>query len=345
MEESFTTKKRRVRRKLSVKVVSAFALALAIAATAETQSPHQKLNPDDKAAGAERAHDLIKKARAALGGEDALNTMQTLSASGKLRRFIKYVSVQSPKKAVDKEKTLSGKIEIEFLLPDRFRKKISGQTLRGFGYSYVEIVNGRRAWRNPPLRAASSNRDNRVIDVDDFERTVEMQARGARQQLSIYSLGWMLQALPVFPQEFSYSGRFETRSGLAEVIVAEGPEDFLLFLLLDPKTNLPLAVAITFVESRQQAVIVESAGFFDRKFMMDTYQRARQERKERTKPPQRYELHLQFSDYRRIAGVLWPHRITTSVSGEIIEEMMFDEFEINRPLNPKKFEGQPEPKY
>jgi hypothetical protein len=265
--------------------------------------------------------------------------------TGKLRRFLKYVSVQSPKKVVEKEKTLTGKVEVEFLFPDKFRKKVSGKTLRGFGFSYIEIVNGSRAWRNPPLRAISSNRDSRVIDIDDFQRTTEFQARGARQQLSIYSLGWILQSLPNFPLDLSYSGRFQTYSGEADVITGEGPENFLIFLLLDPGTNLPSAVALTFVESRQQTVIVESSAFFDRKFMMDTYQRARQERKERTKPPQRYESHLKFSDYRRVQGVLWPHRITTSLNGEIIEELTISEFEINRPINPKRFEGQPEPKY
>jgi hypothetical protein len=92
-------------------------------------------------------------------------------------------------------------------------------------------------------------------------------------------------------------------------------------------------------------VIVESARFFDRKSMIETFQRARSERQARTTPPQRYELHLKFSDYRQIAGLLFPHRITTLLNREIIEEVRFDQFEINRPINPKKFEGQPEPKY
>jgi hypothetical protein len=335
---------------LLIKLAAAFVFALAGTVLSQTPTPHQELSPsdkpvDDREAKEKRARELIKQARVAIGGEDALSKVQTLSVSGKMRHFIKYVSVQSPTKVVDKEKNLSGKLEFDFLLPARFRKKVSGHTLRGFGYSYVEIVNGERAWRNPPLRTISSKNDSRVVDIDDFERTIELQARGARQQMTIYSLGWLLEELPTFPLKFIYAGQFQTYSGPADVIVAEGPENFQLFLLLDPQTNLPISVASTFINSRQQPVIVESARFFDRKSMIETFQRARSERQARTTPPQRYELHLKFSDYRQIAGLLFPHRITTLLNREIIEEVRFDQFEINRPINPKKFEGQPEPKY
>ena len=163
--------------------------------------------------------------------------------------------------------------------------------------------------------------------------------------MTILSLGWLLQALPSFPLELSYAGQFQTQSGLADVIIIEGPEEFQFFLLLDPKSSRPIALATVFVDVRQPTVIVEAAGFFDRKFMMDTYQRARQERQQRAKPAQRYEMHIQLSDYRQIGGVLWPHNLTTKLNGEMTEELLFDDFEINHPINPKKFEGEPEQKY
>jgi hypothetical protein len=78
--------------------------------------------------------------------------------------------------------------------------------------------------------------------------------------------------------------------------------------------------------------------------MAETFQRARQERQQRQTQPRRYEMHLHLSDYRQIAGVLWPHRMTTTLNGEKIEELIFDDFEINRSVNPKKFEGEPEQK-
>ena len=45
-----------------------------------------------------------------------------------------------------------------------------------------------------------------------------------------------------------------------------------------------------------------------------------------------------------VNGLLLPFRVTTTLNGDVIEEMTINEFEINRPISPKKFAGPPEPK-
>ena len=59
--------------------------------------------------GVDRAEELLKQARAALGGEAILNAIQSLSVSGKLRR-------------ITQDRDQSGEIEINILLPDKFKK-------------------------------------------------------------------------------------------------------------------------------------------------------------------------------------------------------------------------------
>jgi hypothetical protein len=184
-----------------------------------------------------------------------------------------------------------------------------------------------------------------VIDVDDFEKTIELQRRGARQQLTIYSLGLLLQALPAYPLQYSYMGRVKSLDVEANTIEVIDPENNRMYLLLDAKSNLPLAFAWTFIASRQKTVITEAVGFYNPRFFRETVQRALRERQERTIPPQHCETQMKFSDYRLVSRVLLPHRITTTLNQEIIEELTFNEFEINRPINTKKFEGEPEPKY
>jgi hypothetical protein len=334
--------KERQKRQKSLRIFSLFLpflFPLGIAITAQ-----EKPSGEGKAKS-EQAGELIKLARVALGGEEALGSIQTLSVSAKLRRPTKYVSVQSPKKVVEKEKVLSGKVELDFLLPDKFRKRTSMERLIGFSFAYTEVVNGERAWRNPPLRAISSHRDNRVIDVDDFERTVELQRRGAKQQLSIFSLGLLLKALPTYPLQYGYLGRIRALDGEANAITVTDPENNHMYLLLDPKSNLPLAFAWTFITGRRETVIIEAGGFYNPRFFRETALRAQQERRARTTPPQRCEMQMRFSDYRLVSRVLLPHRITTTLNKEIIEELIFNEFEINRSITPKKFEGEPEPKY
>ncbi|MGH9767496.1 MAG: hypothetical protein ACREAB_08700 [Blastocatellia bacterium] len=316
-------------------------LLLTFSERAESQSHSQIPRPHDDEA---RAKELIKLARAAIGGEEALSRIQTLTASGKYNRFVNYISVQSPKKIEEKRKALSGKMEFEFALPEKFRRRVTGETLRGFGYSFAQVVNGAQAWRDPPMRPMSSYRDRRVIDVGDVARTEFIQATGAKQELTYFSIGWLMLTLPGYPLEMNYLGIYQVGSENAHAINAEGETGFRFTVLLDTKTNAPLALAISFVEEIQPTVIVESAGFFDRRFMRETFARARAERKAREKPVQQYEMLIRFSDRRPVDGVSLPFRATTTLNGEVIEEMTINEFEINRLINPKKFAGPPESK-
>jgi hypothetical protein len=288
---------------------------------------------------------LIKLARAAIGGEEVLNRIQTITATGKYNRFVKYLSVQSPKKVEEKRKALPGKMEFEFALPDKFRRRVTGGTLQGFGYSFAQVVNGEQAWRDPPTGPISSHRDSRVIDVDDVERTAFIHATSAKQELSYFSIGWLMLTLPGYPLEMRYLGLYRIDAENAHAISAEGASGFRLTLLLDAKTYAPMGLAISFVEEIQPVVLVEAAVFFNRRlFMQETFARARAERKARTKPPQPYELLIRFSDRRPVNGAMLPFRVTTTLNGEVIEEMTMSEFEINRPINLKKFAGPPEPR-
>jgi hypothetical protein len=326
-------------------IIVVFAIGLSFP---EAKPQLEKLPARDKAGDLKDATELaekyIKLARITIGGEEALGQVQTLKFSGRLNRFVKYAVVQSPTKVVEKEKILSNKVEVEILFPDKFRKRVNVEPLRGFRYSYDLIVNGARAWRNPPLRVMPAKGDRRVVDVDDFERTVAMQALGARQELTLVTLGWMLQALPSFQLEYYYMGRLRNETEEAYVISVRGAEGFLIYLLLDQKTNLPVALSGSFEEERRQQVITEYVGF-NRRIWMEVIQRVRKERLERTKPRQRYEFRMKLSDYRRVGGVLWPHRLTTRIGEEIVEDFMINNLEINRPIDPKRFEGEPEVKY
>jgi hypothetical protein len=316
-------------------------LTLAFSVGAESQSHSQNATPQNETA---RVKELIKLAHAAIGGEEALSKIQTITASGKYNRYIKYLSVQSPKKVEEKQKALPGKMEFEFALPDKFRRRVTGERLRGFGFSYAQVVNGPQAWRDPPPPLISSHRDRRVIDAGDVERTAFIHETSAKQELSYFSLGWLLLTLPGYPLKMSYLGLYRTGGENAHAISAEGTSGFRFTLLLDAKTYAPAALAISYVEEIQPVILVEAAGYFDRKFVRETFARALAERSARTKPPQPCEMLIRFSDRRPVDGVMLPFKVTITLNGEIIEEMTMSAFAINRPINPKKFAGPPKPR-
>lgn len=306
---------------------------------AQEQAPERGTSDAPKVT---RAEVLIRQARKAAGSEEALRSLTSLSASGKLRRFIKCVYVKSPTTIEEREKALKGKISIEFLLPDKYRLSVSTSTVLGTKYSYAEVVNGDGAWRNPPLRAEPSSKNRHVIDVRDFERSLAYQALSARQQLTIYSLAWLAQGLPSYPLDRSYEGWLQTKDGKAEVISVSGAEDFQLWFLLNQETRLPLGFIGSVVASQAEPVLFEGNYLFSVSYLRSLQERARQERAiQAAKRPRRFELRVLLSDHRRVAGILLPHRLTIMVDGRRVEEVAITKFEVSRPLNPKKFERKP----
>ncbi|MFN0108255.1 MAG: hypothetical protein ACKVZH_05310 [Blastocatellia bacterium] len=318
-------------------------IVTALVGVAATQSAQD--NPDPvKLASSARARGLIRQSREAAGFESPGGGVQTLAFKAQTERFIKYFSVQSPTKVVETDKRLSGKIEAEFWMPDKFRLKTRTDTLSGFDVSYTEILNGDLAWRDPPMTVRSFGPDRRVIDVGDVERTMLMQTRTAKQQIAFYVLGWLMQTPSSVPVEMTYGGTFDVDGQKCDAIVVQGQDGFHNILLLDQKTHLLAELAVVFFDATRETVLVEVAAL-DRRFIRDTYMRARQERAARTKPAQRHEVMWRFLDHSTIGGVTLPHRVKVTLDGRTIEEMTINDYRVNQPINPKRFEGKPEVKY
>ncbi|MBS1788612.1 MAG: hypothetical protein JST85_12865 [Acidobacteria bacterium] len=312
-------------------------LVLAYGTAAATQSQQPK--PESV-----RVQELIRQARIAAGFETSEGGIQSLSFKAKTERFVKYFSVQSPTKVVENDKTLGGKVEVEFSLPDKFRVKTKSDTLSGFDISFTEALNGDLAWRDPPMTVRSFGPDRRVIDVGDVERTMLMQTRTAKQRIAFYTLGWLLQTPPSVPVEMNYAGIVDLEGRKCDAVVVEGQEGLRNVLLFDQKTHLLTGMGIVFFDAIRETVIVEVAGF-DRRYIRDTYARARQERMARTKPGQQHEMLWHFLDHSSVGGVTLPHRVKITLDGSAIEEMTINEYRVNQPINPRRFEGKPEVKY
>lgn len=320
---------------------------------AQERKSQERPQPEYKDEQALLAHaqTLLTQARLSIGSDEAWSKLQNLTVRLKLERPIKYVSVQGPDKVEEKERTLNGKIELDFASPDRFHRKMTTQTLGSYNYSFAEIVNGDRAWRDPPLQVRSAQGDNRVVDVGDVERTLNMQTRGALQQLSLYTLMYLLTTPASVPVKWRYEGKYKftdqtlgTAPKEVDLLMGVLPDEFRPFLFLDPQTHRLVGVALAYVEALRPSVIVEVAAL-DRGYLRRTYQRAGQERRARAKPARMHEMRWLLSDYRTINGAQLPHRIDVTRDGELLETMTVRQLSTERPINPKRFEGEPKVKY
>jgi hypothetical protein len=256
-----------------------------------------------------------------------------------LRRFVKYVRVSSPDKVEEKEATLKGKVEFAFLFPDKFRKREKGNDVAGWPYDRYQIVNGQEAWLYPPPPAPSTRKSRMVVSVDDAERSYEQQAQAARADLTLYALSWLLRPLPTYPVELSYEGEVDDVAGRAHVIGIKGPDGFAAVLLLDWQTYRPLTMLYVTVSPVREEIVVSAVGF-NRRYIAQTFARARREAAARTRPPRRVEVRINFSDYRAVQGLLLPHRLTTLRNGQAAEEMEISDFVLNRPISLQKFEAR-----
>jgi hypothetical protein len=298
------------------------------------------------------AAEILQQARERVGTDPVRNGQRTFSARGKSRRYVRYLSVQSPTRVVEKQKVLSGKLEMDFALPDRFWLRIRGATLTGFGFSIEEIVNGEKAWRNPPMSVRSFQRDQRVIDVGDVERTLLMQARTARQQIAFHSLGWLATSPSSLPLELRYAGQsrptagpLQRMDGLAyQTVLASSDDGLRITLYFDPESHLLTAINLAYVDVYREAVVVEVASF-DRRVIAGSYARAREERRLRQRLAERQEVTWRFFDHRAVTGLLIPHRATIHFNGTLIEEVELDRVRVDEPINPRRFAGQEEVRY
>ncbi len=276
---------------------------------------------------------LLQQARTAIG---AMN-LQSFSAKGKVRRKVKYVEVSSLTKIEEKEKELTSKLRIEFVWPNKFRVREKGTQLNGLSYEFLSIVNDREAWVYPQPIVPSTPENRRVVSVEDAEQNMLRQAQMARANVSRFTLSCLLSSWPTWPVEFHYAGRINTEAGVNEVLSVRDAEGFKTLMLLDPITHLPTMLNETIVVP--QRVIVIPTGFgFDRRYNRAIMMKTREERQSRTKPPQPVSIQMRLSDRRLVNGLNLPHRITTYHNGIEVETIEFDEFEINQPIDPKKFE-------
>ncbi len=302
----------------------------------------EERRPDRDAAT--RATTLIDAARRAAGMTAMPPRPRTFSASGRSRRFIRYVAVKSPTRIEERQRQLSGRFEYQFVLPDRFRVWMKGETLGGFGFKVEEIVNGENAWRNPPLTVRSFNRDPRVIDVGDVERTLMMQAQTARQQAAFQSLGNLVVTPSAYPLAWRETGLFEHEGQSFDAAIAETRDGLRLSLLFDPQTRLLTGLATAYFDTLQETVVAEVASV-DRRFIASTYARVREERRRRRHARQRQQVIWRFTDHRPVGGILIPHRSTVYFNGQLIEENTLTNVRIDEAIDPRRFAGEEKVKY
>lgn len=92
----------------------------------------------------ERAQEILRAGRIALGGEEKLRSVSSLSLAGEFRRKTQPGNTQS------------GEIKLEFLLPDKFLRTETRSLFARAEISFLTCLNGDDAWEDSRASGGST---------------------------------------------------------------------------------------------------------------------------------------------------------------------------------------------
>ena len=271
-----------------------------------------------------KAEEILKAARTALGGDDALAKVQSATVTGSSRRIMG-------------EREFSSEVTLDLLLPDKFKRTEEmsfGQG--GPSVTRVSAVNGTEVWDDGTNRGGGGfmmrmggpggpgggpGGAGREPTEQERARFKQFQERRMKSERARYSLIWFLKSdAPV-----TYAGVAEAPDGKADVLYIKPEGAAPMKLFIDQESHTPLMLTYEGVLPR---MIIRGQG-----------QRPTPEEVEkmRNEPPQQVTYEVHFSEYKKVDGVLLPHLISQSVNGNVSEEFTIEKYKVNAPLKPADF--------
>jgi hypothetical protein len=277
---------------------------------------------------------ILVAARAAMGGDAALDAITTLTINGSWTEDLPPMP-------------LSKSIDVSYQAPDRFlrvaRRSMSAGPPGTMGQTVV-ITDYSGFNGDTPIHDIQAPGAPFPVWIPAGPEPVtpaEIDAANART-LRIAKMFCVRLMLPLFaasphasPLTFVFEGQAPAGSGTADVIAASGGDgEWKLFI--DTVSRLP-------VKLTWQAHPILT---FSTSSTVATNQRGEvisQSPRHPAQPPNVAGLPLvewatTISDYKKVDGLLWPHRMTTTVDGRKHEEMRFRRFRLNPDINPRTFE-------
>jgi hypothetical protein len=271
-----------------------------------------------RAAGDNKAAEILAQARAALGGDAKLSKVHGLSASGTFQR-----------EAGDRQ--LSGELTLDLQLPD---KMVRTDTMNPMGDATIVMlqgINGDQVLRNSRTIGGGPGMIVRVAPpaAGPGDNNAEGQAlRNARAELARFALGFLLTSPSSMGVEFTYGGEAEADEAKAYVVDAKGQGSFAARIFLDKTTHRPLMLQYRGAAPRMVMQTMRGGPPPDPAHLPTP------------PPPQIVDIQMFLDDYKSVDGVMLPHHISRSIDGKPNEEWTFKTIKVNPAFKPDTFSGK-----
>jgi hypothetical protein len=264
---------------------------------------------------AAKAAAVLAEARKAIGGEQRLQGVKTLQASGDLRRSMGDMEME-------------GELELLIEPPDKLRRNEAVGMPGGATMVRTEVLNGAEVWDDSSQRGGMGGHmimmrgpDGREMNEEELK---ERRRRMRRAELARYMLAWLLTT----DAAVTHAGIAEAPDGSADVLEVKPAEGPVMRLFVDRQTRRPLMLTWT---GPQPRVMIRRGGG-----PSPNADRMREEAAGQGAPEQA-TFELRFDDYRSVDGIQLPHTIARAVNGSVNEEWAIKSYKVNASFKSNAF--------
>ena len=287
--------------------------------------------------GQDRVAGIISATRKALGGEDKIAGLKTLTAEGPFRRSMGG-------------RDMEGTVTLTLGRPDKMHRLEEMQMGGMVGGPVIErtmAVNGATSWEDTQNRGGMGG-GMRIMMAGPGQGpgggtlTPEQinEARTRRMRVQMYRLTAALFADAGTP--WVDAGVAESPDGKADILETKEETGRTLRLFIDQTTKLP--VMVQYQDPKPMVMINNGPGRGPGgpggpppppgpggaprpQMSPEELEKMREEMRRNPPPLGTYALHL--SDFKKVDGILLPHKIETSLDGEPNEEWTIEKFKVN----------------
>jgi hypothetical protein len=290
---------------------------------------------------ADRVSDVVSAMRKALGGDDKITALKGLSAEGPFRRSMG-------------QRDMEGTLNLVIVRPDKMRRveeMAMGGMVGGPSIERTSVLSGTTAWDDTANRGGMGGGMQIVMRgpgdgpgpgggaAPTPEQLNEARVRRMRVQMQRFMAAFLGEASTPWVD----AGVAESPEGKADILETKEETGRVLRLFVDQATHLPLMVQ--YQDPKPMVMIAGGPGGAGRgpggpggppPMNQEEMQKRMEEMRRNPPPLGTFAIHL--SDFKKVDGVMLPHKIDTSLDGEPNEEWTVEKYKVNPSLKADTWE-------
>lgn len=300
----------------------------------------------------ERALELIRLARQAVGGEQTLAGVKSLTISG---RATKTFEIDGAPRSEQGDWELNLQTSGQFSKSMKLRREgAASEVNEEFDLIVERKAAGGQSAAAPEGRVGEkktvfvmkkgSGEENVIVDGDgknvearkillDKDFKLPEVARGLHHRGELFrtTLALLLTAPEGFDVTYTYAGEGVVDGASCDIVQASAASGSIVKIYLDKSSHRPLMMSYTaakpfFIKiNRDEAHANGAAGIL----------------RDKIPAPEMAEYQVRFSDFRTVGGLQLPHRWTQTVNGQADETIDVAAYELNPANIAEKFDRKP----